>query len=298
MPWVLPCAGRVTSPWGPRILKGAMFPFHYGVDVGAGRGPVFAVDAGVVRKIFITSKGGWVVDILHAAEGGRELRTRYIHMFREEIRVRVGDTVARGQWIGNSGESGSKGRPHLHFEVMVSGQLVDPVVFLGARGLALGRPGTSPPTQVASIAAGTTVEPEPEPEAEPFDPEDDMTPEQDNLLKHAVAMASEARGLAAHANALLASLPAAVAKAALWETTVSRNVGGVDRKIPVIQEIADIKTQVLGLTPVDLAIEVDELAMVAALAPLLPQVVSKLSDTDLLTIGAAVANEHLRRATD
>jgi hypothetical protein len=214
-------------------------------------------------------------------------------MFREEIRVGVGDEVVRGQWIGNSGESGSKGSPHLHFEVMLDGTLVDPVRFLASRGLAFGRS----PVQAAvgllstGTSSGTTEE------ADPVDPEDDMTPEQENLLKHVVAIATEARGLAAHSNVLLASLPAAVARAALWDLTVARNVDGVDKRVPVIQEIADITTQVLGLAPADLVNEVDELAMATALAPLVPQIVTSLSDADLVAIGAAVANEHLRRVT-
>lgn len=137
MAWRLPAVGRITSPYGPRNLPGAVSNFHYGVDIGSQRGPVYAAQDGVVRSIWQTALGAWVLDIQHANEGGRPIRTRYIHMYRNEIVVSVGQRVSGGQRVGNSGASGT-GAAHLHFETMVNGSLVDPVPFMAARGVRLG----------------------------------------------------------------------------------------------------------------------------------------------------------------
>ena len=137
MTWTLPALGRVTSPYGPRILAGAVSNFHAGTDIGAKRGPVYAAQDGVVRAIWQTAKGAWVVDLRHPDEGGQQIRTRYVHMYRSEITVRVGQHVAAGQQIGRSGASGT-GAAHLHFEFLINGALLDPEPLMLARGVRLG----------------------------------------------------------------------------------------------------------------------------------------------------------------
>lgn len=170
MPWTSPADGRITSPFGPRVLAGAISNHHSGVDLGAKRGPVRCANDGLVRAIFQTAKGAWVVDVRHGVEDGTEIRTRYIHMFREEILVLPGQTVAAGQQIGRSGASGTQAA-HLHFEVMVAGTLVDPVPFLGARGVELGAAGGAQPAAPVVVVAAVVVPPADEDVTE----EDDMT---------------------------------------------------------------------------------------------------------------------------
>lgn len=136
MTWTLPALGRVTSPYGPRKLVGAVSDFHAGTDIGAKRGPVYAAQDGVVRAIWQTAKGAWVVDLRHPDEGGQQIRTRYVHMYRSEITVRVGQRVRAGQQIGRSGASGTTAA-HLHFEFLVNGALLDPEPLMLARGVHL-----------------------------------------------------------------------------------------------------------------------------------------------------------------
>ena len=186
MAWRLPGAGRITSPYGPRVLPGAVSTFHYGTDLGTKRTAVYAAADGVVRTIWQTARGAWVVDLRHADEGGRQIRTRYIHMYRNEIRVVAGQRVTAGQRIGNSGASGTSAA-HLHFEVLVDGVNVDPVPFMAARGVQLGTATVSNP-----IGGGT---PPAIPSVSPPNPitEDDMFNDQDRAtLGRAAQDASDA----------------------------------------------------------------------------------------------------------
>ena len=55
-------------------------------------------------------------------------KTRYAHM--QTVQVTVGQQVSQGDVIGTMGNSGQSTGPHLHYEVMIGTQLVDPVKFL------------------------------------------------------------------------------------------------------------------------------------------------------------------------
>lgn len=160
--WKLPGVGRITSPYGPRVLAGAVSNFHAGTDLGTKRTPVYAAQDGVVRTIWQTAAGAWVVDLRHADLGGTQIRTRYIHMYRNEITVAVGQRVAAGQRIGTSGASGTSAA-HLHFEVMVNGLTVDPVPFMRARGVALGVGAVSNPSGGAGAVPDSPTVTAPQP---------------------------------------------------------------------------------------------------------------------------------------
>lgn len=156
MGWTLPAVGDVTSPYGPRILAGAVGDYHFGTDIGAKRGPVYAAREGVVRRIWQTSKGAWVVDIRHPDEGGKQIRTRYVHMYLADIQVKTGQHVAAGQQIGRSGASGTSAA-HLHLEVMVNDMYTNPEPFFAARGVRLGAQSS---TTTGGTAPTTTAPPE------------------------------------------------------------------------------------------------------------------------------------------
>ena len=82
---------------------------------------VKAAAAGTVAFAGVQNGYGKTVVINH--DGGRQ--TRYAHLSAEN--VRAGDVVSEGQILGKSGNSGRSTGPHLHFEMLVDGQPVNPV---------------------------------------------------------------------------------------------------------------------------------------------------------------------------
>ena len=94
---------------------------HYGVDVGGLLGdPVFAADGGIVT---IDDHGGYSWG-LHITLDHGESRTLYGHL--SSVLVKQGERVAKGDQIGTIGSTGKSSGPHLHFEVIVNGQRIDP----------------------------------------------------------------------------------------------------------------------------------------------------------------------------
>jgi len=94
---------------------------HTGVDIAnLAASPVPAANPGrVVLAEFFGIYGNTVV-----IDHGIGLMTLYSHL--SQIRVQAGDSVTRGQVIGNTGATGMAGGDHLHYEVFVSGQSVSP----------------------------------------------------------------------------------------------------------------------------------------------------------------------------
>lgn len=96
--------------------------FHSGMDFSANVGtPVYATGNGVVRKAGWEGLYGNCIQIDH----GFGYVTRYAHL--SKIDVRVGQKVVRGETIGKVGTTGKSTGPHMHYEVMVKGQIVNPV---------------------------------------------------------------------------------------------------------------------------------------------------------------------------
>jgi murein DD-endopeptidase MepM/ murein hydrolase activator NlpD len=115
-------AFRHTSPFGMRWGR-----MHAGTDMaGAYGSPVVATADGVVIKAGWESGYGRIVTIRH--DFGFE--TRYAHL--SEIRVSEGQRVSRGDRIGDMGNSGRSTGTHLHYEVRVGGNPVDPMRFIRA----------------------------------------------------------------------------------------------------------------------------------------------------------------------
>jgi murein DD-endopeptidase MepM/ murein hydrolase activator NlpD len=122
---IWPATGPVTSGFGMRhhpILGYARM--HTGVDIGAPMGaPVSAAASGIVA--FAGWSGGYGNFIV--IDHGDGLATAYAHLSR--ILVSQGQSVAQGQEIGKVGSTGLSSGPHLHFEVRVNGQPVDPMQY-------------------------------------------------------------------------------------------------------------------------------------------------------------------------
>ena len=118
----------VTSPFGFRVnpLTGAMDEMHTGMDLsGQCSTPVLAAAAGTVTEAGWSPFGGGnriVVD------HGNGLKTTYNHLDR--IGVSVGQTLTQGGQIAGVGTTGNSTGCHLHFEVMLNDQTVDPVAYM------------------------------------------------------------------------------------------------------------------------------------------------------------------------
>lgn len=116
----------ITSPYGPRIhpIFGDV-RMHTGIDYGAPEGtPIHAAADGTVAMAGPYGGYGNATVIDH----GGELATLYGH--QSLILVKPGDHVIKGQIIGLVGCTGSCTGPHVHFEVRVGGNPVDPAPFL------------------------------------------------------------------------------------------------------------------------------------------------------------------------
>ena len=95
--------------------------FIPGIPIGTA---VMASSGGTVTRAGWGSGYGYVVYIQHA--DGRE--TRYGHL--SKVLVSVGQKVSQGQKIALSGNTGRSTGPHLHFEIRINGQAVNPLNYL------------------------------------------------------------------------------------------------------------------------------------------------------------------------
>lgn len=123
VPSIWPTSGYVSSPYG---LRWNGTEFHQGIDIAAETGtPIVATADGVVTAAGWDGSGyGNMVDIDH----GDGIMTRYGHA--SAVAVTPGQTVRRGQVIAYVGSTGYSTGPHLHYEVRVNGQPVNPAGYL------------------------------------------------------------------------------------------------------------------------------------------------------------------------
>ena len=100
--------------------------FHPGIDIANDMGtPIIATADGVVEYAGWNAGGyGNMVDINH----GNGLMTRYGHA--SQVVVSAGQHVRRGQLIAYMGSTGFSTGPHVHYEVHVNGQRVNPISYL------------------------------------------------------------------------------------------------------------------------------------------------------------------------
>lgn len=98
---------------------------HTGVDIAAPEGSLIHATAdGVVSSRFANRSYGLGVDVDH----GQGTFTRYAHM--QQVLVRPGEVVTRGQVIGRVGRTGRVTGPHVHYEVFLGWRRVDAGFFL------------------------------------------------------------------------------------------------------------------------------------------------------------------------
>lgn len=134
VPSIAPVQGfRLSSTFGERehpILGGERM--HKGLDLAVAAGtPVLAPADGVVEKASWFSSYGNFIEIAH----GGNMETRYGHL--SGYNVVAGQHVHKGDVIGYVGSTGRSTGPHLHYEVRVDGQAVDPTPYMQMGQLAL-----------------------------------------------------------------------------------------------------------------------------------------------------------------
>jgi murein DD-endopeptidase MepM/ murein hydrolase activator NlpD len=124
MTW--PVNGPIVSPYGYRIHPILGYrKLHTGIDFAVGYGtPIRAADSGMVIYATWMSGYGNVIVIDH----GRGISTLYAH--QSSLAAGSGVLVSRGQVVGYVGSTGFSTGPHLHFEVRVNGDPVDPMGYL------------------------------------------------------------------------------------------------------------------------------------------------------------------------
>ena len=128
--WPVPGFGWISSGYGMRILYGRE-NFHGGIDI-AGRGiygkSAIASNDGIVQKVIYGSTGyGYYVIVDH----GGGYKTLYAHL--SSIYVSEGDFLVQGTPVGAVGSTGNSTGPHLHFEIRIAGERVDPTSILQDR---------------------------------------------------------------------------------------------------------------------------------------------------------------------
>ena len=116
---------RTASGYGYRIDPiYNVRKFHKGMDFSCDKKtPVYATADGVVESAKWQRGYGYTVVIDH----GYGYKTLYAHLLDKNFLVKRGQKVVRGEQIALSGNSGKSSGPHLHYEVIVKGQNVNPV---------------------------------------------------------------------------------------------------------------------------------------------------------------------------
>lgn len=117
--WMSSRYGMRTDPFTGRLA------WHAGVDFAGKRGSdIVSVASGVVTWASKRYGYGLLVEVNH----GGGYKTRYAHA--QDVLVKVGDVVRKGQVVALMGSSGRSTGPHVHFEVYKNGRTVDPAAYI------------------------------------------------------------------------------------------------------------------------------------------------------------------------
>jgi len=127
----LPNASPVNAPFNSSSYGWRVDPFlgvrsfHEGLDFSADAGqPIKATAAGIVISAEVTPEYGNMVRISH----GSGLETRYAHAAK--LLVKEGDRIKKSQVVALVGNTGRSTGPHLHYEIRMNGESLDPRKYL------------------------------------------------------------------------------------------------------------------------------------------------------------------------
>ena len=129
-PFIMPLTGRLSASFGVRrTMNNKAKPPHSGMDIAAPRGtPVKAANSGKVAFTGDFYFNGRFVVIDH----GVGVFTIYAHL--NEILIKQGDVIEKGDTIGKVGSTGRSTGPHLHFGVKVGSVRVSPLALFEILG--------------------------------------------------------------------------------------------------------------------------------------------------------------------
>ena len=116
---VLPVTGRISSRYAS--VSRLRVSTHTGLDIAATKGtPIYVVADGTVISAGWSGSYGYLVKVDH----GNNVETWYAHT--SKMYVKAGDVVSAGDMIAAVGSSGNSTGPHLHFEIRINGEHVNP----------------------------------------------------------------------------------------------------------------------------------------------------------------------------
>jgi murein DD-endopeptidase MepM/ murein hydrolase activator NlpD len=125
-PSIWPAHGWLTGTFGGRSdpFTGES-GYHQGLDISLEKGsPVYATADGTVEAAAYNGDYGNLIILRH----GFGLTTRYGHL--SGFNVKAGQTIKRGDVIGFVGATGRATGPHLHYEILANGKLINPLQLL------------------------------------------------------------------------------------------------------------------------------------------------------------------------
>ncbi len=125
-PSIWPAHGWLTGTFGGRSdpFTGET-GYHQGLDISLEKGsPVYATADGTVEAAAYNGDYGNLIILRH----GFGLTTRYGHL--SGFNVKAGQTIKRGEVIGFVGATGRATGPHLHYEILANGKLINPLQLL------------------------------------------------------------------------------------------------------------------------------------------------------------------------
>jgi murein DD-endopeptidase MepM/ murein hydrolase activator NlpD len=125
--WIMPVKGKITSTYGrKRILNGEDHGYHWGVDISAPVGKKVRAPAGGV--VVLAEENVPLSGTLLIIDHGQGLTSSLLHLHR--IKVKVGDTVTKGQVVAEAGKTGRVTGPHLDWRMNLHETRIDPMLVM------------------------------------------------------------------------------------------------------------------------------------------------------------------------
>ena len=124
---------KISSPFGDRNLYGS-YNFHTGLDFDPAYGtPIYSVADGIVSLVENPGPTCGVAVFIEHNVDGTKFTSVYCHMVVGSPTVTAGQTVKKGDFVGNIGLTGVTTGPHLHLEIRINDAPVDPYAFIVQR---------------------------------------------------------------------------------------------------------------------------------------------------------------------